>query len=264
MNEIRQLIKASDAGAKKIDFESTESGTFLNVSEFFTDTIQGENFVGFPATFLRLQGCVLNCSYCDTKKIWKKGGSYSFKELFQLMEQFNVIKQFNVISKLKDGQHLVITGGSPLMQQNSLLKFLQEFRSTYQFIPYIEIENECIIEPSIELLPFIQRWNNSPKLPNCEVAAHKWYIPSVIRSMANLPNSWFKFVINSNEDWDLIEALYLKPGLIHKRHIVLMPMGDTREEVFKNSKTTVNMVIRHNVRYSTREHIVLWDNQIGV
>lgn len=34
---------------------------FLNVSEFFMDTLQGENFVGYPAAFLRLQNCTQSC-----------------------------------------------------------------------------------------------------------------------------------------------------------------------------------------------------------
>ena len=38
-----------------------DGSIILNIAECFCDTIQGENMVGYPATFLRLQGCTLNC-----------------------------------------------------------------------------------------------------------------------------------------------------------------------------------------------------------
>ncbi len=38
----------------------------INVAETFT-SIQGESrFSGFPCFFIRLAGCNLNCSFCDT------------------------------------------------------------------------------------------------------------------------------------------------------------------------------------------------------
>ena len=43
-----------------------------------------------------------------------------------------------------------------------------------------------------------------------------------------------------------------------------MPEGATREELKKNREFVVDMAITNNVRYCTREQIVLWDNKIGV
>ena len=41
------------------------------VNEVF-ETIQGEgNYTGTPAIFLRLQGCPVGCSWCDTKHTWE-------------------------------------------------------------------------------------------------------------------------------------------------------------------------------------------------
>jgi len=45
----------------------------LNISEIFY-SIQGEGrFIGTPMTFIRLAGCSLKCSWCDTKYSWEKG-----------------------------------------------------------------------------------------------------------------------------------------------------------------------------------------------
>jgi len=132
---------------------------YLNVSEFFCDTIQGEGVhVGHPAAFLRLQGCTLNCSYCDTRSVWLKGNPYSIQELLGLMDQADLPR------KLFTGQHLVITGGSPLLQQKELEDFFAEFDRIYDFNPFVEIENECTLYPWASIPPYINTWNNSPKL----------------------------------------------------------------------------------------------------
>lgn len=42
------------------------------INEMF-QTLQGEGyFTGVPAIFVRLQGCPVGCSWCDTKHTWEK------------------------------------------------------------------------------------------------------------------------------------------------------------------------------------------------
>lgn len=250
---LKQIIKANP------DFIRTvNSSEVLSVSELFCNTIQGENFVGYPATFLRLQFCVLNCIYCDTKKVWKYGNPYSINEILQLLEENNVI------CKLQNGQHLILTGGSPLIQQNKLVKFIVSFMNRYSFKPYIEIENECTILPLQHMISFVDCWNNSPKLSNSGNKEVVRYKPDVLRKLSSLKNSWFKFVVDGEEDWEEINEYFLQPKLIQKNQIVLMPCAETREELEKTRLIVVEMAIEHDVRYTTREHIVLWGKKIGV
>jgi len=241
------------------DFKRVVEGTdFLEVSEFFCDTIQGENFVGYPSTFLRLQYCTLNCVWCDTKEVWRRGNPYTLDELFELM------KQHDVITKLREGQHLVFTGGSPLRQQEILIKFIQKFIALYHFKPFIEIENECTIMPMQQMISFVNLWNNSPKLTSSGNIPEKRYITSVIKKLSSLQNSWFKFVITKEDDWDEIWINFLSNELIKQNQVILMPCGATREELVFNQQMVVEMTIKHNVRYTTREHIMLWDKKTGV
>lgn len=240
-----------------------DSDDYLEVAEFFFDTIQGEGInIGHPAAFLRLQNCTMNCRWCDTREVWRMGNPYTFDELFELIE--TPLVGVSLLQRLENGQHLVLTGGSPLMQQERLIKFLHEFADKYGFIPYIEVENECVVMPDIEMLKIVNCWNNSPKLSNSGNATALRYQPDVIRTVANTSDSWFKFVISRKEDWDEIQRDFLDTDLIYIGHIILMPQGATREELSKNREMVIELAIEKGVRYCTREHVVIWDKKTGV
>ena len=251
-----QIITAFPCTKRRLP--SIDRDFVLNISEFFCDTIQGENFVGWPATFLRLQHCTLDCSFCDADEVWKQGNPYYFSELFVLMEGVDLIRKF------REGQRLVLTGGSPMLQQNQFISFLTQFKKKYGFKPYIEVENEGVIDPKWHFIELIDCWNNSPKLANSNISLERRYKPNVLRKLSELSNSWFKFVVSRDTDWYEIQADFLNPELIRKDQIVLMPQGETREELFANREIVLNLAIRENVRYSTREHVVIWDKRIGV
>jgi len=78
----------------------------LLISELFA-SIQGESsYAGLPCYFIRLAGCNLNCSYCDTEyaKSNENADSYSINEILDKAK--------------KTGISLVeITGGEPLLQE---------------------------------------------------------------------------------------------------------------------------------------------------
>ena len=253
---ITQIIPADWHAHRKIWKKDGEN--FLNVSEFFCDTIQGEGInIGFPAAFLRLQGCSMNCSYCDTKEVWRYGSAYTFNELFDLMDSADLP------NKLKVGQHLVITGGSPLLQQDHLYQFILAFYVRYNFKPYVEVENECAIFPNLYQLEYVDCWNNSPKLESSGVVRELRYNQQILQLMSNQKNSWFKFVVSKPEDWKEIEIYYLQTGLIKKEQVILMPEGCSRDELTVTRPTALNMAIDHQVRFTDRLHIQLFNRKTG-
>ena len=236
-----------------------DSKDFLNISEFFCDTIQGEGInIGQPATFLRLQGCTQSCTWCDSKSIWQFGNPYTYDELFELMIKADLIR------KLKRGCHLVLTGGSPLKQQDSLFRFICKFIEKYEFKPYIEIENECTLFPTSNIISMIDCWNNSPKLSTSGNSKGLRYKPKILKFLSSLQNSWFKFVISKEEDWKEIERDFLSVNLIQKSQVILMPLGSSREELIKNREMVLKIAIGENIRYSSREQINIWDKTVGV
>lgn len=79
----------------------------MKVCEIFA-SVQGESsYAGLPCVFVRLTGCNLRCSYCDT--------AYAYEEGIEMPED-------GIIESVRGyGINLVeITGGEPLMQSESL------------------------------------------------------------------------------------------------------------------------------------------------
>lgn len=238
--------------------EKPNHNDFLNVAELFADTIQGENWTGTPSTFLRLQGCTLECVWCDTLEVWRYGNPYTFDEIFKLFEDNHVIEKF------EHGQSLILTGGSPLKQQAKIVNFLQAFELKYGFLPTTEIENEVVLRPSLLMEAYVDRWNNSPKLSNSGMKKIARYKPEIIKYMSELSDSWFKFVITSERDWEEIQEDFLKPGLIQRDQIVLMPEGQTREELQQHYQAVVDLACREGVRMCDRLHVTIWNKKTGV
>ena len=252
---VLQIIKANPTFTRDRNVDES----YLDIAEFFCDTIQGEGTnIGHPATFLRVQHCSQNCVWCDSREVWRFGNPYSFSKLFELMDEVGLPE------KLRKGQHLVLTGGSPVRQQDSLIKFLRIFISRYGFKPYIEIENECTIMPKLELITLVDCWNNSPKLENSLNPKGFRYQPTILKKLSTLENSWFKFVVSSEVEWEEIKNEFLDTDILSRDQIILMPLGATREELFQNRESVIEIAIRESVRYCSREHIVVWDKMTGI
>lgn len=248
------LIQQKPTFTKKV--EGTDK---LAIAEMFSDTIQGEGpHAGVISTFIRLQGCTLKCTWCDTLDVWPEGNEYSFEEIFEMFESIGLIERF------KAGQHLILTGGSPLKQEKQCINFLNAFMGKYGFQPYVEVENEAVLLPSPEFVELVDWWNNSPKLSNSGMKEKARIKPLTLAYMGSLPNSIFKFVVNSEEDWKEIERDYIQTDFITKEKIVLMPEGQTQEELSKTRELAANIAIREGVRFTDRLHVTIWNKKTGV
>jgi 7-carboxy-7-deazaguanine synthase len=77
----------------------------LSVNEIFY-SIQGEStYAGKPCVFVRLAGCDLRCSWCDTAYAFNEGRKMSVDDVLQHVDQY--------------GSPLVeVTGGEPLLQED--------------------------------------------------------------------------------------------------------------------------------------------------
>jgi organic radical activating enzyme len=173
-------------------------------------------------------------------------------------------EKVGLIDRLEKGQHLILTGGSPLKQEQRLFNFIVQFIQRYGFKPYIEVENEAVLMPSQQFVDIIDWWNNSPKLANSGMKSRVRIKPEVLTFMGELPNSIFKFVVASDQDWEEIENDFITPGFITKDKIVIMPEGQTQEELSKTREMAADMAIKHGVRFTDRLHVTIWNKKTGV
>lgn len=112
----------------------------IEVNEIF-NSINGEVNPfgqGILTTFLRLRGCNLKCSYCDTDND-KLLNKYSNLELQEVL-----------IPYLRKTRVLAITGGEPLLQKEELNSFLETLpRFWYDAIKiYIETNGTFDLNPT--------------------------------------------------------------------------------------------------------------------
>tara|TARA_Y100001963_G_scaffold135955_1_gene198070 strand:+ start:154 stop:828 length:675 start_codon:yes stop_codon:yes gene_type:complete len=100
-----------------------------SVNDIF-ETIQGEaTFTGTPSIFIRLQGCLVGCGFCDTKFTWEKNINNSYLNVTDLMtkpeenEIYGIIEDTAIIEALQEkmANHIVITGGEPCEQDLTAL-----------------------------------------------------------------------------------------------------------------------------------------------
>jgi organic radical activating enzyme len=90
----------------------------LKITEIFS-SVQGEGLrQGEPTIFIRISGCNLKCSFCDTKYAWEEGQQYSVD---QVLEEIKKIRQSF------PAEWICITGGEPLLQDiDGLTKALKK------------------------------------------------------------------------------------------------------------------------------------------
>lgn len=85
----------------------TDPAAGLRITEIFY-SLQGEaNDSGWPTVFVRLTGCPLRCTYCDTTYSFEGGQRMALDDIMQQIRGYGV-------------KHVCVTGGEPLAQPNCI------------------------------------------------------------------------------------------------------------------------------------------------
>lgn len=153
-------------------------------------TLQGEGaLVGMPSTFVRLWGCDGQCSWCDTKESWRPGSSWVECDVKTITEQ---IERLN-------NQHIVITGGNPLLQGQELMGLIPQLTDRGY---HITLETQASIYHRV--LRHVNLISLSPKL-------HAWnweVLQTTLVEVRVEPKQQvqFKIVVTSKEE--VIEAIH--------------------------------------------------------
>jgi len=256
----------------------------MKVAEHFL-SIQGEGtHMGTLAVFLRLTGCNLLCGApslkkvkdktnqkeidaqqskkatwtCDTIAKWLQGDEYNAVSLHKMFLSSGYLKA------IKNGAHLVITGGEPLLYQNNeeLLTFLDWVKTDCN--AYIEVETNGTIMPTENFDRFVDWYNCSPKLENSGMSKTKRFKPDVLKFIKS-KSYCFKFVIYDIGDVQNLKKEYLTLRFMkNDKNIFLMPACNNREEHDRISEAVSEICTSEKLKYSPRLQIVLWNKTVGV
>lgn len=223
----------------------------MRVVEVF-DSIQGEGpQQGRVATFIRLAGCNLKCSFCDTPYAQKAGDEMPISDVRDKMV---------VARECYGSDHLfVITGGEPMVQAPDLFMLLGNYFARSAKRANVAIETNGTIAPSRELLVrFTPKFVVSPKKGNINAAA--------LKALA-LADSDFKFVIDPRgvESFTMDEARAIWNDLeLPASRIWLQPMAKDKKTLGSAGRWVWEQCVKHGVNYSPRLHVSLYGDKRGV
>lgn len=233
----------------------------LVVNEVFGPTVQGEGpSLGRRCAFLRLGGCNLACSWCDTPYTWDWTGAGDSGVRYNPREELHRRSVREVGEELiAFGVGLiVISGGEPLGQQNRLVPLVELLVARGL---EIEIETNGTHAADPALVAAGVRFNVSPKLSHSGDPAHRRIVPHALRSLAATRNTTFKFVCRDVDDLREVGFLVEEFRL---GSVWIMPKGQTSVEVNRHMAELADAVIARGWNLTTRLHTLLWGDTRGV
>jgi 7-carboxy-7-deazaguanine synthase len=225
----------------------------MNINEIFY-SLQGEGkLTGVPSVFIRISGCPLRCKWCDTKYAWddESGTDMTYEQIEEKISQF-------------PSKFIVITGGEPMVNAHLPLLLADLSRSQ----KHITIETAGI--SFVPNLP-VDLMSISPKLSNsvpddpglARVHDTTRLNIKVLRQLAKAYPSQFKFVIDTEEDFEEALSIVEQVGGIRHSDVMLMPQARDRDSLIAKSPMIADMCTRSGFTFSQRLHILLWGDIRG-
>ena len=207
----------------------------LNINEIFY-SLQGEaREVGLPTVFVRLTGCPLRCTYCDTE--------YAFKgnNLLTIDEILTEVKKYNT-------RYVCVTGGEPLAQINchvlldALIK--DDYKVSLETSGSIDITD---VNPDVSIVMDVKTPSSGESKQN------KYDNIDKLKTKDQL-----KFVIGSKEDFDWsVDILNKYPTLAG---VLFSPVFD---EITPTQLADWILDKQLNVRMQVQMHKLLWGDEPG-
>ena len=211
----------------------------LKINEIFK-SIQGESsHTGLPCIFVRLTGCNLRCTYCDTEYAFYEGKEMTVADVVNAVESFGI-------------SLVEITGGEPLLQKDvySLMQTLLEKQFTVMLETGGSLALDEVPQPVIKIMDL--------KCPGSGEESRNNY-----ENLSGLTlQDEVKFVILNRKDYDWSRKILTKYS-IHKRAQVLFSPVYEKLDL----RDLAKWVLEDNlsVRLQTQLHKVIWSKDaIGV
>jgi 7-carboxy-7-deazaguanine synthase len=207
----------------------------IKINEIYL-SIQGESsLAGWPTVFVRTSGCNLRCTYCDSTHAYYEGEKISVEDIISKIRSFNA-------------KHVCVTGGEPLLQQEvvSLMTQLcdQGFTVSLETSGSLSCKD---VDPRVKKIIDV-------KTPDSGAA--KTFVNENL-SVAT-PNDEFKFVINSEEDFEWSENFVREHKLSDHHMVLYSPSFGKIPEAWLAKKIIEN---QSNARLQLQLHKYIWSEQ---
>ncbi|CAC9591652.1 7-carboxy-7-deazaguanine synthase (EC 4.3.99.3) [uncultured Gammaproteobacteria bacterium] len=209
--------------------------TDLNIIEIFY-SLQGEaREVGLPTTFIRLTGCPLRCSYCDTEYAFKGNNLVSINEIIGEIKQYNT-------------RYICVTGGEPLAQINCHILLDTLVKNNY----LVSLETSGSIDIS-EINPGVSIVMDV-KTPSSNESSQNLY--SNIEKLQE--KDQLKFVIGSRTDFDW--SVDILGEYSTDAGVLFSPVFD---QITPTQLADWIIEAQLNVRMQVQMHKLLWGDEKG-
>jgi 7-carboxy-7-deazaguanine synthase len=207
----------------------------LNINEIFY-SLQGEaREVGLPTVFVRLTGCPLRCTYCDTEYAFKGNNMLSIDQILTEIKEYN-------------SRYVCVTGGEPLAQIDCHVLLDALIKDGYQ----VSLETSGSIDigavnPGVSIVMDV-------KTPSSNESKHNKY-DNIAKLQAK---DQLKFVIGSKADFDWsVDTLDQYPT---KADVLFSPVFDA---ITPTQLADWILDKQLNVRMQVQMHKLLWGDEPG-
>ena len=210
----------------------------LKIYEIF-HSLQGETSrIGLPTVFVRLTGCPMRCTYCDTEYAFSGGGNMQIAEILAKVASFET-------------KYVTVTGGEPLAQKEcyTLLQALCDAGYSVS----LETGGAMDIAPVDARVSIIL----DIKTPaSNEEKNMLWGNLAYIK-----PKDEIKFVLCNRDDYDWAKAKITELKLSEKCPILFSPSYHDL-----SAETLAGWVLADKlpVRMQIQLHKILWGEKPGV
>jgi len=206
--------------------------------------------MGVRVGFLRLAGCNLSCSWCDTPYSWDwerfdKSAESHPTALTDVADQVNAM---NVT-------RLILTGGEPMLQQRHIPELHRLTGCD------IDVETNGTRKPKPEVVEAVDLFNVSPKLAHAQDPESRRIVDDAMSAFGELAHSGkavFKFVAEGEKDFDEVRAIVKKYD-IPDSAVWIMPEGMTIEQHLRHLQEIADAVVDSGWNLTTRIHVLAWE-----
>lgn len=210
----------------------------LKITEIFL-SLQGETrSVGWPTVFVRLTGCPLRCTWCDTAYAFSGGDWMSHSEILKAVQKHPV-------------KHVTVTGGEPLAQDgcHELLKQLADERFD------VSLETSGAIDVS-KVDQRITKIVDLKAPGSGESDKNLWSNLEYLNEKDQV-----KFVIKDRTDYEWAQEKVAEHKLNETCEVLYSPVADIMSE-----KQLADWIVADAapVRFQIQLHKHLWGDQPGV